>query len=187
MRDVTTDKTIWTATARNPEKGLGLAHADSFESLKGVPLFRDHKYELISAYNNTSGVNQDSMASIFFGLADPEFTKPTRADLAERIANSSAPTAFIFRTTLGDFGATLLHDKSPNAVAQFTRLVTSGALNGARLNAVGTEISVTAPAGDDVKPLLKSSGVESAAKHGTGTVSICPAKDDAKDVDRDRG
>lgn len=182
MRDVTTDKTIWTATAKNPEKGVGLAHADSFESLKGVPLFRDHKYELISAYNNTSGVNQDSMASIFFGLADPEFTKPTRADLAERIANSSAPTAFIFRTTLGDFGATLLRDKAPNAVAQFTRLVSSGALNGARLNAVGTEISVTAPAGDDVKPLLKSSGVESAAKHGTGTVSICPAKDDAKEL-----
>ena len=33
-----------------------------------------------------------------------------------------------------------------------------------------------------MKPLLKGSGVESAAKHGTGTMSICPAKDDAKEL-----
>ena len=181
LRDVTANKTVWTATAKNPEKGLGLTHVDSFESVKGVPLYRDHKYELISAYNNTSGVNQDSMASIFFGLSDPEFTKPTRAELAERVANSSAPTAFVLRTSLGDVGATLLRDQSPKAVAQFARLVASGALTGARISAVGTEISVTAPAGDDLKPLLKGS-VESAAKHVPGTVSICPAKDDAKEL-----
>jgi VanZ family protein/cyclophilin family peptidyl-prolyl cis-trans isomerase len=182
LRDATTDKTIWMATAKNPEKGLGLAHADSFESLKGIPLYRDHKYELISAYNNTSGVNQDSMASIFFGLSDPEFKKPSRADLAERAANSSNPTAFLFHTTLGDFGATLLREQSPKAVAEFTRLVHSGALNGARISAVGTEISVTAPAGDDVKLLLRAMSVESAAKHSTGSVSICPPTPDAKDV-----
>lgn len=182
LRDATEDKTLWTATAKNPEQGLGLAHADTFESLKGIPLYRDHKYELISAYNNTSGMNQDSMASIFFGLSDPEFKKPTRADLAERAANSSNPTAFLFHTTLGDFGATLLREQSPKAVAEFTRLVHSGALNGARISAVGTEISVTAPAGDDVKPLLRGLGVESAAKHGTGSVSICPPAADAKDV-----
>lgn len=182
LRDATTDKTIWKATAKNPEKGLGLAHVDSLESLKGIPLYRDHKYELISAYDNTSGANQDSMASIFFGLADPEFKKPTRAELAERAAAGTNATAFVFRTTLGDFGATLLREQSPNAVAQFTRLVHSGALNGARVSAIGTEISVTAPAGDDVKPLLRGTAVESAAKHGSGTVSICPAAADAKEL-----
>lgn len=181
LRDVTANKTIWTATAKNPEKGLGLDHVDSFESVKGVPLYRDHKYELISAYNNTSGVNQDSMASIFFGLSDPEFAKPTRAELAERVASSSTPTAFVLHTSLGDVGATLLREESPRTVAQFARLVASGALKGARISAVGTEISVTAPAGEDLKPLMKGS-VESAAKHVPGTVSICPAKDDAKEL-----
>ena len=182
LRDTTEDKTIWKATAKNPESGVGLAHADSFESLKGVPLFRDHKYELISAYNNTSGVNQDSMASIFFGLADPEFKKPTRADLAERTANASNPTAFLLYTTLGDFGAMLLREQSPKAVAQFTRLALSGALNGARVSAVGTEISLSVFADDEVKSLFRGVGVESAAKHGTGSVSICPPAPDAKEV-----
>jgi cyclophilin family peptidyl-prolyl cis-trans isomerase len=182
LRDTTADKTIWTATAKNPESGLGLAHADSFVSLKGVPLYRDHKYELISVYNNTSGTNQDSMASIYFALADPEFVKPTRADLAERAASSSTATALVFRTSLGDFGATLLRDKAPNAVAQFMRLVHSGAFNGARLSAVGTEISVTAPAADDIKPLLRGMAAEMTTKHGIGAVSICPAAPDAKEM-----
>src|SRR5438067_9684036 len=181
MRDVTADKTIWTATAKNPESGIGLAHADSFESLKGVPLYRDHKYELISAYNNTSGVNQDSMASIFFGLSDPEFKKPARGELAERAAGSVNPVGFIVRTSMGDFGATLLRDQSPNTVAQFTRLVFSGALSGGRIGAVGTEISMTAPAAAEVRPLLRTK-VESVAKHTPGTISICPPADDAKEV-----
>jgi cyclophilin family peptidyl-prolyl cis-trans isomerase len=182
LRDVTTDKTIWKATAKNPEQGVGLAHADSFESLKGVPLYRDHKYELISEYNNTSGVNQDSMASIFFGLSDPEFKKPARAELVERAINGGVnPIGFVVRTSMGDFGATLLRTESPKAVAQFTRLVYSGALNGGRINAVGPEISMKAPATPDMKPLLRTA-VESNAKHGVGTVSICPPADDAKEV-----
>jgi VanZ family protein/cyclophilin family peptidyl-prolyl cis-trans isomerase len=181
LRDTTEDKTLWKATAKNPETGLGLAHADSFESIKGLPLYRDHKYELISAYDNTSGVNQDSMASIFFGLADPEFKKPTRTELAERSAGSANPVGFVVRTSMGDFGATLLRDQAPNTVQQFTRLVYSGALNGGHINAVGTEISMSAPATAEVKPLLLKS-IESGAKHGPGTISICPSADDAKSV-----
>jgi len=181
LRDATANKTLWTATAKNPEHGIGLAHADSFESLKGVPLYKDHKYELISAYNNTSGVNQDSMASIFFGLADPEYTKPSRVDLAERAAASANPIGFIVRTTMGDFGATLLRDQSPHTVAQFARLVYSGALNGAQIHAVGTEISMSAPAGNDVKRLVGNS-VELGAKHGVGSISICPPAAEAKEV-----
>ncbi|HEV2720892.1 MAG TPA: peptidylprolyl isomerase, partial [Thermoanaerobaculia bacterium] len=182
LRDTTTNTEIWKATAKNPEKGLGLSHVDTFVNVPGVPMFRDHKYELISVYNNTSGVNQDSMASIFFGLSDPEFKRPTAAELAERTANAANPTGFVARTSLGDFGGTLLRDQSPNAVAQFTRLVYAGALNGAHISAVGTEISMTTPARSEWKPLLRSAGVETAAKHGIGTVSICPAADDAKEL-----
>jgi len=182
LRDTTTDKEIWKATAKNPEQGIGLAHADTVVSLPGVPLFRDHKYELISVYNNTSGVNQDSMASMFFGLSDPEFAKPATVELAERTANATSPTAFVVRTSLGDFGGTLLRDQSPNAVAHFTRLVFAGVLNGAHLNAVGTEISVSAPAREEWKALLRGPAVETAAKHGIGTVSICPAAPDAKEI-----
>ncbi|MGE4605458.1 MAG: hypothetical protein AAEJ52_01805 [Myxococcota bacterium] len=34
-------------------------------SADGIPIYRDHEYELISTYNNTSGVDQDAMATMF--------------------------------------------------------------------------------------------------------------------------
>jgi cyclophilin family peptidyl-prolyl cis-trans isomerase len=182
LRDLTTNKDIWTAKAKNPGRGIGLEHADSFQSLKGVPLYRDHKYELISVYNNTSGVDQDAMVSMFFGLSDPELVKPTRAVLAERAAEASSASAMIFRTTAGDFGVLLMRDKSPKTVAQFTKLVHSGALNGARISAVGTEISMTARASADLKPLLAPLTAETAAKHSAGVVSICPPEKDSSEV-----
>lgn len=182
LRDATTGKDIWKATAKNPEQGIGLAHADSFESRDGVPLYKDHKYELISAYNNTSGVNQDSMASIFFGLSDPEFVKPTRTQLAMRGSNAATANAFLLKTSAGDVAATLLRDKAPSAVMQFVHLVQIGALAGARVSANGPEISLTAPATDDVMPLIRHMLPETAMKHGTGVVSMCPASADAKEV-----
>ncbi|MFP8878739.1 MAG: hypothetical protein VCE43_04375 [Myxococcota bacterium] len=34
-------------------------------SADGIPIYRDHEYELISIYNNSSGVDQDAMATMF--------------------------------------------------------------------------------------------------------------------------
>lgn len=181
--DSTTGKTIWSAHAEGPKEGIGLAHVDTFTSSAGVPMYKEHKYELVSVYDNTSGVNQDSMASMFFGFSDPEFVKPTPAQLVERLTESSTATAVIFRTTLGDFAATLLRDQSPAAVAQFTRLVTAGALKHASVNANGHEIDVAAPATDSLRPLLKRflTGDPGVARE-PGTISLCPAAEDAKQV-----
>ena len=40
-------------------------------------MYRDHEYDLISVYNNTSGVDQDAMATMFIYLHDKEFQKPS--------------------------------------------------------------------------------------------------------------
>ena len=50
------------------EKGIGLASVSQSSSSEGVMIYRDHEYDLISVYNNTSGVDQDAMATILLYL-----------------------------------------------------------------------------------------------------------------------
>lgn len=84
LRDVTTGTTLITAFARNPQKRLGLEHVDTIYSDAGLPLLKNHRYEMVSVYDNTTSVNQDSMASMFFGVDDPEFVKPTPQEITAR-------------------------------------------------------------------------------------------------------
>jgi hypothetical protein len=72
FRDLTRDETLWTAYARAPETGIGLAEVGSYRSAEGIPVYADHEYEMVSVYDNTSGVDQDAMAVMFFYLHDRE-------------------------------------------------------------------------------------------------------------------
>jgi len=180
--DSTTGETLWVAHAEGPKEGIGLTHVETFASPKGVPMHRDHKYELVSVYDNTSGTNQDSMASMFFGFDDPEFVKPTTADLADRLTESSTATGVIIRTTAGDFAATLLRDQAPAAVAQFTRLVNSGAMKHASVTASAREIRITAPVTDETRPLLKRfTAADHATAHDGGILAMCAGAPDASE------
>lgn len=76
LRDLTTGETIFKSHARPAAKGIGLAHVDHFESVEGIPLFASHQYELVSVYDNTSGVDQDSMAVMYLYLLDREYRRP---------------------------------------------------------------------------------------------------------------
>lgn len=76
LRDITTGRTVMRSKARNPEKGIGLEHVDYFSSVEGLPLIREHQYELVSVYDNTSGIDQDSMAAVFLYLENKEFKAP---------------------------------------------------------------------------------------------------------------
>jgi cyclophilin family peptidyl-prolyl cis-trans isomerase len=100
-------------------------------------MFKDHKYELISVYDNPTQQNADSMASAFLALEDPAFVRPDEATLARRAADyldSSRETAIVVRTNAGDFGLQLLHDASPNAVRNFVRLARVGAFDHGRIS-----------------------------------------------------
>ncbi len=79
LRDLTTGKTIFESRGRGPKQGIGLEHVDSFASREGVPVFKDHDYELVSLYDNESGTEQDAMATMFFYFLDKEFKKPAIA------------------------------------------------------------------------------------------------------------
>jgi hypothetical protein len=75
LRDMTTGESLWTAHASGPASGVGLTEVDYYSSEEGIPLYKDHEYELISVYDNDSGVEQDAMATLFLYLYDPEGEK----------------------------------------------------------------------------------------------------------------
>jgi hypothetical protein len=79
LRDLTTGKTVFKSRARGPKQGIGLDHVDAFSSAEGIPVSKDHEYELVSLYDNTSDTDQDAMATMFFYLADKAFQKPALA------------------------------------------------------------------------------------------------------------
>ncbi len=69
LRDLTTNRSLFVSKARNQVGKIGLTEVDYYSSAEGFPLFKNHEYEVISTYNNTSGVIQDAMGSMFlYGL-----------------------------------------------------------------------------------------------------------------------
>lgn len=89
LKDLTTGKTVYKAKTRQADEGIGLAHVDFFSSPEGIPLFKDHEYEMISVYNNTSGKPQDSMAVMNLYLLDKEFKRPET--VTPKAAGSTEP------------------------------------------------------------------------------------------------
>jgi hypothetical protein len=80
--DKTTGKRVFKANAKQTDGKIGLAHIDHFTSVEGLPIYKDHEYELISVYNNTTNENQDSMAVMYLYVQDVHFKKPTAEDIA---------------------------------------------------------------------------------------------------------
>ena len=76
LRDWTTGETLFKSNAHNRVDQIGLRHVESYVSVEGITIHKDHGYELIATYNNTSGEPQDSMAVMFLYAADPAFEKP---------------------------------------------------------------------------------------------------------------
>ena len=69
LYDLTAKKSVYRANVRGVENGkIGIAEVEHFSSVEGLPLHRDHEYELISVYDNISGVDQDAMALMLLYL-----------------------------------------------------------------------------------------------------------------------
>ncbi len=79
LRDRTTGQSVFKSNAENFKDRIGLAKVDYFSSEEGIPIYKDHDYEIISVYNNTSKEDQDVMAVMILFLHDKQFQKPTLA------------------------------------------------------------------------------------------------------------
>ena len=76
--DKTTKKTVFASEAQNFKKKIGLERVDYFSSPEGVMIHKDHEYELVSVYENTTMEPQDSMAVMYMYFADPTFKLAAR-------------------------------------------------------------------------------------------------------------
>lgn len=76
LLDLTTGNSLFKSKARNLQERIGLQHVGYLSSPQGIPVYEEHEYEIISAYNNTSGQDQDSMAVMYLYLADRDFKRP---------------------------------------------------------------------------------------------------------------
>lgn len=77
LRDLTAGKTVFRAQAENIPRGIGLSRVATFTSVRGEPVYKDHEYELVSVFDNTTPTDQDAMASMFLYLRDKEYRKPS--------------------------------------------------------------------------------------------------------------
>lgn len=181
LRDVTADQVIFSAKAKNPENRVGLDHVDTFLSSEGVKLYKDHKYELVSVYNNTTKEVHDSMASVFFGFADTQFVKPKPDDIYERTMNLeelAQTEGVLLKTSAGDFVVRLANEEAPKASRQFARLLRTGILSGARATKIerdGNTVAITfaAPLTPQQRRLVKDLPKEKGVPHRGAALSLC--------------
>jgi cyclophilin family peptidyl-prolyl cis-trans isomerase len=180
LRDATAKQNLVTARALNPKGRVGLDHVDTFVSREGVPLYRNHKYEVISVYNNTTEETHDSMASIFLGVDDAEFVKPSAEDLANREADtfSAWTNTATVRTSAGSFVVRLLRTTSPRPAHQFARLVKAGNLQGGHVIGVEENARAFAVTFDLPAWNLGRIAAESKSTMEAGSVAMCPGATD---------
>ena len=183
LRDATTGTTLIVAKAKNPQKRIDLDHVDTIYNDAGIPLRKGHRYELVSVYNNTTNTDQDSMASMFFGLADPEYVKPSKQELAARLneVNAQKIASFVIHTTAGDLLATLQRDQAPIATTTFVRLLQANAFAHAHVgqtttsglnSAVAFRLKATEAMKNAVPPL------DGYTPQTGATVALCPIAND---------
>ena len=173
IKDVTTGQMVLRSQAVNPPEGVGLTHVDTFTSVPGIPLLKDHEYELVSVYNNTTPNNADSMASVFLGLDDPEFVKPTAAALAKRSAVLFEGDIIVMRTSVGDLPALLQRTAAPNTIVQFARLLVDGVFENAAAINSGSDLRIAIPMTERVRRLFQGTGGDRGAPIERGTVMYC--------------
>lgn len=173
LRDTTAKKDIFRAKATNPMAGVGLTRVDRFTSVEGVPLYKSHKYEIVSIYDNPTKENVDSMASVFLGLDDPEFVRPTATLLAQRSMVLFGSDHFVLRTSRGEMKFIVARDFAAETTTQFARLISMGALNGARMTAHETSVDITVPL-IRVHEMLQPIRAEGGIAARVGTLAYCP-------------
>jgi hypothetical protein len=90
LRDLTTDETVYTANAVNFEESTGLEHVDFYSSEKGIPVFKEHQYELGVIYDNTTAEDQDAMAVFNLYTHDKEFDAAAFAPILAAAKSATA-------------------------------------------------------------------------------------------------
>ena len=77
LRDLTTAKTLFRADAKVFDEAAGIEHMTHYSSEEGFPVYRNHEYELVATYNNTTSHEIDAMAVLYFYYLDGKLDERT--------------------------------------------------------------------------------------------------------------
>jgi len=75
LRDMTTGHTVFRSTAVNDAERSSVMKLTDFSSEEGVVIHRDHQYEMVAGYHNTTDHDIDAMAILFLYLLDQTFDR----------------------------------------------------------------------------------------------------------------
>ena len=75
LRDLTTKETVFKGMVKNNAEQKFIDQITYFESEKGIMLYEDHDYELVTQYNNSTESDIDAMAVMYLYLWDRNFDK----------------------------------------------------------------------------------------------------------------
>ena len=74
LRDLTTGTTIFRLNSQDWPDRVGVAYVEEFKSIEGIPIQRDHRYELSAEYDNTLDVETDAMAILYLYFLEKDLT-----------------------------------------------------------------------------------------------------------------
>jgi hypothetical protein len=77
LHDLTVGERIFRADIENFDAVPGVSHVPHYSSLEGLPIYKNHEYEMVVVYNNPTDKNIDAMALLYLYYWDRNFTKPT--------------------------------------------------------------------------------------------------------------
>ncbi len=72
LRDLTTGESLVKLHAKNYAGKVGLEKIEQFSSAEGIKVYKDHEYELVSVYNNTTDHDISAMAMMTVYLLDKD-------------------------------------------------------------------------------------------------------------------
>jgi cyclophilin family peptidyl-prolyl cis-trans isomerase len=127
LRDKTTGSILFHGKVKNRKDGIGLEAVESFASAEGIVLPANHKFELVSHWDNPTSDVQDAMAVLYLGVG-------ASAEEAEQMLDPVAtPESLIGRVVIETNVGRLVLNYHPDGGASaeyFRTLAKSGALNG---------------------------------------------------------
>ena len=65
--------TVIALSARQYADRIGIEEMEQYSSTSGIELFADHRYELVTEYDNTTGRPIDAMAIVYLFFHDKSF------------------------------------------------------------------------------------------------------------------
>ena len=124
LLDLDTGETVFKSNVEGMQDKIGIKRVEYFSSEEGVAVYKDHQYEMISVYDNTTSENQDSMAVMLLSLLDQKFNPDLPRVPVQQVAGTPriGDEKLLLHTTSGEITIDLYPDVAPEHVRRILKM-----------------------------------------------------------------